>query len=105
MIDANKFYCSLLQFILLVLAVSGHLSSKAQSISPQLLSSAGNTISTPEIMQQTKAEMIKLGRKFDNSPQLDAFLNNPIPTIKEMRRDPNFLTQWGMVDQKFKSIH
>jgi hypothetical protein len=64
-----------------------------------------NADAIKQIMQQTKAEMIKLGRKFDNSPQLDAFLNNPIPTIKEMRRDPNFLTQWGMVDQKFKSIH
>lgn len=49
MIDANKFYRSLWQFILLVLALSVHLSSNAQSISPQLLSSAGNTISTPEM--------------------------------------------------------
>ena len=59
-----------------------------------------NADAIKQIMQQTKAEMIKLGRKFDNSPQLDAFLNNPIPTIKEMRRDPNFITQWSVVDQK-----
>jgi hypothetical protein len=59
-----------------------------------------NADAIKQIMQQTKAEMIKLGRNFDNSPQLDAFLNDPIPTIKEMRRDPNFITQWSVVDQK-----
>ena len=60
-----------------------------------------NADAIKQIMQQTKAELIKQGRKFDNSPQLDAFLNDPIPTIKEMRRDPNYLTQWSVVDQKF----
>jgi hypothetical protein len=45
MIDANKIYW----YLLPLLAVSGHLSSNAQSISPQLLSSAGSTISTPEM--------------------------------------------------------
>ncbi len=60
-----------------------------------------NADAIKQIMQQTKAELIKQGRNFDNSPKLDAFLNDPIPTIKEMRRDPNYLTQWGVVDQKF----
>lgn len=54
-----------------------------------------------QIMAQTKAELARQGRNFDNSSQLDAFLNDPIPTIKEMRRDPNYLTQWSVVDQKF----
>lgn len=61
-----------------------------------------NAEAIKQLMQQTKAELAKQGRKFDNSPQLDAFLNDPIPTIKEMRRDPNYLTQWGVVDQKFQ---
>ena len=61
-----------------------------------------NADAIKQIMQQTKAELIKQGRNFDNSPKLDAFLNDPIPTIKEMRRDPNYLTQWGVVDQKFQ---
>lgn len=61
-----------------------------------------NAEAIKQLMQQTKAELVKQGRKFDNSPQLDAFLNDPIPTIKEMRRDPNYLTQWGVVDQKFQ---
>jgi hypothetical protein len=60
-----------------------------------------NADAIKQIMQQTKAELAKQGRNFDNSPKLDAFLNDPIPTIKEMRRDPNYLTQWGVVDQKF----
>ena len=60
-----------------------------------------NADAIKQIMQQTKAELIKQGRNFDNSPKLDAVLNDPIPTIKEMRRDPNYLTQWGLVDQKF----
>lgn len=60
-----------------------------------------NAEAIKQIMAQTKAELIKQGRRFDNNPQLDAFLNNPIPTIKEMRRDPNFLTQWAQVDRKF----
>lgn len=59
-----------------------------------------NADAIKQIMQQTKAELAKQGRNFDNSPKLDAFLNDPIPTIKEMRRDPNYLTQWGVVDQK-----
>lgn len=61
-----------------------------------------NADAIKQIMAQTKAELIKQGRDFDNNPQLNAFLNDPIPTIKEMRRDPNYLTQWSVVDQKFQ---
>lgn len=61
-----------------------------------------NAESIKQIMAQTKAELARQGRNFDNNPQLEAFLNDPIPTIKEMRRDPNYLTQWSVVDQKFQ---
>lgn len=61
-----------------------------------------NAESIKQIMAQTKAELARQGRNFDNNPQLNAFLNDPIPTIKEMRRDPNYLTQWSVVDQKFQ---
>jgi len=60
-----------------------------------------NAEAIKQLMAQTKAELIKQGRNFDNNPQLNAFLNDPIPTIKEMRRDPQFLTQWAQVDRKF----
>jgi hypothetical protein len=60
-----------------------------------------NADAIKQIMAQTKAELIKQGRDFDNNPQLNAFLNNPIPTIKEMRRNPSLMTQWAKVDQKF----
>lgn len=59
-----------------------------------------NAESIKQLMAQTKEMLIKQGRNFD-SPQLNAFLNDPIPTIKEMRRNPQFMTQWAQIDRKF----
>ncbi|MDX2071464.1 MAG: hypothetical protein SFV55_23750 [Haliscomenobacter sp.] len=56
-----------------------------------------------QLYANTKKTLIKQGYDPSNSPMLVELLDNPIPTIKKVRRDPNYLTQWAFIDQKFKS--
>lgn len=53
-----------------------------------------------EIFAQTKAELHKRG--YEDS-EMTAFLNDPIDTMKKMRRNPEYLTQWALIDRKIKS--
>jgi hypothetical protein len=53
------------------------------------------------IFGSVKEELKKRGHK--TSPQLEAFFDNPTETMKTLRRNPAFLTQWAMVDQKINA--
>lgn len=52
---------------------------------------------------EAKARMIAQGYDFSARPELSTFLDDPIATMKKLRRDPNLLTQWAMVDKKIQS--
>ena len=56
-----------------------------------------------QLYADIKKELIKQGYDPSNSPMLLELFDNPIPTIKKVRRDPRYLTQWAFIDQKFKS--
>jgi hypothetical protein len=53
------------------------------------------------IFSNVKEELKKRGHK--TSPEFQSFLDNPSETIKALRRDPYYITQWAMVDQKIKA--
>ena len=56
-----------------------------------------------QLYTDTKKELIKHGYDLSNNPMMAELLDNPIPTIKKVRRDPSYLTQWAFIDQKIKS--
>jgi len=51
-------------------------------------------------MNKVKAEIMKSGLQFDDNAAVMEFLDNPIPKMKEMRRNPSIVTQWAKVDQQ-----
>lgn len=55
------------------------------------------------IYAQVEKDLIKKGYDLDANPRIKAFLNDPVPTMKEIRHNPNFLTQWALIDQKLPS--
>lgn len=57
----------------------------------------GSTFFT-ELYANVKIELIKKGYDLNKFPELSAFLDNPIPVMKQFRRDPSFAAQWGRVD-------
>ncbi len=56
-----------------------------------------------EIFAQAKLQLEKNGYDINAHPEVMAFLNNPTKTMKAVRRDPNYLTQWALIDAKIKS--
>ena len=56
-----------------------------------------------EMYAEAKKSLIKQGYDLSANPKMAEMLDNPIPFIKEVRRDPAYLTQWALVDQKIKS--
>jgi hypothetical protein len=55
-----------------------------------------------KIFADAKVEMQKKGYDLEALPQVAAFLDNPIPSLKAMRRNPAHQTQWALVDQNLK---
>lgn len=53
-----------------------------------------------EIFAQAKAELNRRG--YEDS-EFSAFLDDPIDTMKKLRRNSDYLTQWALIDQKIKS--
>jgi hypothetical protein len=43
--------------------------------------------------------LIQRGNNLEAHPQLLAFLDNPVPVMKELRRNPALLAQWGQLDK------
>ncbi|MEY4134235.1 MAG: hypothetical protein RL386_585 [Bacteroidota bacterium] len=52
------------------------------------------------IYREAEKELRKQGHDPDANPFLRAFLDNPVPAIKALRRDPSYFTQWAMFDQQ-----
>ncbi len=50
---------------------------------------------------QVEKDMVKKGADLNANPRLKAFFQDPVPVMKEMRHNPNFMTQWALMDQKF----
>ncbi len=53
-----------------------------------------------ELFSNVKLELVKKGVNLNKHPEISSFLDNPIPMMKQVRRDPGYLTQWGSVDAK-----
>jgi hypothetical protein len=53
---------------------------------------------------ETKVQLQKKGYDFAAFPQVAEFLDNPLPAIKAMRRNPMYLTQWALSDANYKKI-
>lgn len=56
-----------------------------------------------QMYAEAKLSLIKQGYDLSKNPKMVEMLDNPLPFIKEVRRDPSYLTQWALVDQKIKS--
>lgn len=52
-----------------------------------------------QLMAQVKETLVRRGNNLEAHPQLLAFLNNPVPVMKELRRNPAFLVQWAQLDK------
>lgn len=57
-----------------------------------------------QVFANAKVEIQKKGYDLEALPQVAAFLDNPIQSLKAMRRNPAHQTQWALVDQNFKLI-
>jgi hypothetical protein len=55
-----------------------------------------------DLYANVKLELIKRGLNMSDCPEINAFLDNPIPAMKQMRRNPSYSTQWGAVDRLIK---
>jgi hypothetical protein len=56
-----------------------------------------------EMFARAKMQLEKSGYNLNAYPEVMAFLDNPTKTMKAIRRDPNYLTQWALIDAKIKS--
>lgn len=50
-----------------------------------------------------KSNLVKQGTDLSVYPQVEEMLDNPAPFMKNIRRDPTYITQWALVDQNFKN--
>ncbi len=52
-----------------------------------------------DVFAQAKGHLIYQGFDLDKVPYMRDFIDNPIPSMKQLRRDPAFFTQWAQIDQ------
>lgn len=57
-----------------------------------------------EVFAQAKVELQKRGYDLEALPQVAAYFDNPVQYLKEMRRNPAYMTQWALVDKNFQKI-
>ena len=55
-----------------------------------------------QIYAKAKTQLIAQGYDLSAHPELNDFLDNPVPMMKKLRRDPNLMTQWSMIDKKIQ---
>jgi len=53
-----------------------------------------------KLYDQVAEKISKENPDFGNNPFLKAFRANPVAMLKEMRRNPDFITQWATLDKK-----
>ena len=58
-----------------------------------------NALLFEQVIAQAKEILIQRGNNLEAHPQLLAFLDNPVPVMKELRRNPAFLAQWAQLDK------
>ena len=56
-----------------------------------------------QIYADVKKQLIERGYDLSAHPEYSAYLDNPVPMMKKLRRDPSLFTQWSMIDKKIKS--
>lgn len=61
--------------------------------------------SAPQLIQyfgEAKNQLTAKGIDVNKNPYLAQFFNDPIASVKQLRRDPTLSTQWGRVDQQLQ---
>lgn len=53
-----------------------------------------------ELYSTVRKQMVENGFDLSNAAHLEGFFQDPISIIKEVRRDPKYLTQWSIIDQQ-----
>jgi Peptidase_G2, IMC autoproteolytic cleavage domain len=53
-----------------------------------------------KLFAQVKSKLLEQKVDINAIPRLNELLDNPVPMIKELRRDPSLVTQWALLDQK-----
>jgi hypothetical protein len=53
-----------------------------------------------EIFAKITTNLKEKGIDINAVPQLAEFLADPLPIMKKIRRDPEFISQWALIDQK-----
>ena len=52
------------------------------------------------IYREAGKELQKQGHNIDANPYMHAFIYDPVPALKALRRNPSYFTQWAMFDQQ-----
>ena len=52
------------------------------------------------LFAKVKSNLLEKGVDINAIPRLNELLDNPVPMIKELRRDPSLVSQWALLDQK-----
>lgn len=56
-----------------------------------------------EFFGKVRDSMLEQGIDLDQHPQIKSMIEHPLPYLKELRRNPEFASQWGMIDQMIQS--
>lgn len=53
-----------------------------------------------QMINQVKENLLANGTTFDEEPQLKSLFDDPIAYLKQLRRDPRFVSYWAAVDRR-----
>ena len=56
-----------------------------------------------EFYSKVRESMINQGINLEQHPQIESLIKDPVPYLKALRRDKEFVSQWGMIDQMIQS--
>jgi hypothetical protein len=52
------------------------------------------------MINQVKENLLANGTTFDEEPQLKSLFDDPIAYLKQLRRDPRFVSYWAAFDRR-----
>jgi hypothetical protein len=55
-----------------------------------------------DLFVKVKKSITEHGYDLEKYPEIQEFLDDPIPFMKEVRRNPDYLTQWASIDRNFQ---
>ncbi len=61
-----------------------------------------NQVFLETVYREVKKQMQNQGIDLKKYPQVVEFLDDPLPVMKQIRRDPQFFSQWAAIDQDLK---